>query len=363
GEGDLRQIAAVDEAAESQHAVSHLSGARENGGAAGEMCGVRDADSRRGSGLRRVRGACRRAAVTSGGRAFRFPRRGSVRASEVSTTRLRPGYDMEEVDAFLDAVRDTFLGVRQPPLTAEEIRAKQFATTRLRPGYDEEEVDAFLQDVEARLRARCAECGAETGGAVQVCAACGAPAVARPPVAVGPTPETCLTCGAGTAGHPPRCPAPATGERAPPGPGGPRRSGAAGHGRPARGGGQAGPLARAVGGRAGLGHGGLRGHPGHRREVVRGTRARPVAAEMAARGDARVAGVRVRAAHHAVRWRWRWRRRGMTSSRSPGLGPEVDPGRPLQPSQRSRGIPHRPGSLTARIVPRPPACAETTATG
>jgi len=185
GEGDLRQIAAVDEAAESQHAVSHLSGARENGGAAGEMCGVRDADSRRGSGLRRVRGACRRAAVTSGGRAFRFPRRGSVRASEVSTTRLRPGYDMAQVDGFLDAVRDTFLGVRQPPLTAEEIRAKQFATTRLRPGYDEEEVDAFLEDVEARLRVKCAECGAESARATEVCARCGAP-VAGPESAADP---------------------------------------------------------------------------------------------------------------------------------------------------------------------------------
>jgi len=134
-------------------------------------------------------------------------------SARFSTTRLRPGYDMEEVDAFLDAVRDTFLGVRQPPLTAEEIRAKQFATTRLRPGYDEEEVDAFLQDVEARLRARCAECGAETGGAVQVCAACGAPAVARPPVAVDPTPETCLTCGTVTAEHLPGCPAEATVKR------------------------------------------------------------------------------------------------------------------------------------------------------
>ena len=66
-----------------QHAVSHLAGARENGGAAGEMCRVRDGDSRRGSGLRRVRGACRRAAICSGGRAVRFPHRGSVLVSEV----------------------------------------------------------------------------------------------------------------------------------------------------------------------------------------------------------------------------------------------------------------------------------------
>jgi DivIVA domain-containing protein len=92
---------------------------------------------------------------------------------------------MEQVDGFLDAVGDTFLGVRQPPLTAEEIRAKQFATTRLRPGYDEEEVDAFLEDVEARLRVRCAECGAESARATEVCARCGAP-VAGPESAADP---------------------------------------------------------------------------------------------------------------------------------------------------------------------------------
>ena len=67
---------------------------------------------------------------------------------------LRPGYDMEEVDAFLGAIGDAFLGVREPSLTADEIRDKQFSATRLRLGYDEEEVDAFLDEVEARLRAR-----------------------------------------------------------------------------------------------------------------------------------------------------------------------------------------------------------------
>ncbi len=36
---------------------------------------------------------------------------------EFSTTRLRPGYDIEEVDAFLEAVRQTFLGIREPSLT------------------------------------------------------------------------------------------------------------------------------------------------------------------------------------------------------------------------------------------------------
>jgi DivIVA domain-containing protein len=71
-----------------------------------------------------------------------------------SVTRLRPGYDPGQVDAFLEAVSDTFLGVREPPLTASEVRDKQFTTTRLRPGYDEEEVDAFLDETEWRLATR-----------------------------------------------------------------------------------------------------------------------------------------------------------------------------------------------------------------
>jgi len=37
------------------------------------------------------------------------------------------------------------------PLTPADVRNKQFSTTRLRPGYDEEEVDAFLDEVEADL--------------------------------------------------------------------------------------------------------------------------------------------------------------------------------------------------------------------
>jgi DivIVA domain-containing protein len=37
------------------------------------------------------------------------------------------------------------------PLTPADVRNKQFGTTRLRPGYDEEEVDAFLDEVDAEL--------------------------------------------------------------------------------------------------------------------------------------------------------------------------------------------------------------------
>src|ERR1700721_4162058 len=37
------------------------------------------------------------------------------------------------------------------PLSPADVRNKQFSTTRLRPGYDEEEVAAFLDEVEAEL--------------------------------------------------------------------------------------------------------------------------------------------------------------------------------------------------------------------
>ena len=37
------------------------------------------------------------------------------------------------------------------PLMPVDVRNKQFATTRLRPGYDEEEVNAFLDEVEAEM--------------------------------------------------------------------------------------------------------------------------------------------------------------------------------------------------------------------
>ena len=37
------------------------------------------------------------------------------------------------------------------PLTPEDVQNKRFAVTRFRPGYDEDEVDAFLDEVEAEL--------------------------------------------------------------------------------------------------------------------------------------------------------------------------------------------------------------------
>ena len=76
-------------------------------------------------------------------------------STRFSTSRLRVGrYDTAEVDAFRDAVRDTFLGVGRSPLTWRAPPGKQFTTTRrLRPGYDPEQVDAFLDKAERKLAA------------------------------------------------------------------------------------------------------------------------------------------------------------------------------------------------------------------
>ena len=129
-----------------------------------------------------------------------------VEATKFSTTRLRPGYDQEQVNAFLDAIGETFLGIRNPAVSPDEVRNKMFLTTRLRPGYEEEEVDAFLDEAGLRLatqlgvpyeaparersagaaraaQVRCMECGTESAGATGICPRCGAPLAHQWPVA------------------------------------------------------------------------------------------------------------------------------------------------------------------------------------
>ena len=75
-------------------------------------------------------------------------------STRFSVSSLRVGYDTAEVDAFREAVRDTFLGVSRSPLTWRAPPGKRFTTSRrLRAGYDPEEVDAFLDEAERRLAA------------------------------------------------------------------------------------------------------------------------------------------------------------------------------------------------------------------
>jgi DivIVA domain-containing protein len=70
-----------------------------------------------------------------------------------TTPRLWEGYATAEVDTFRKELRDTFLGVRPPPLTWDKAHDKQFTHTLLRPGYKVKQVDAFLDKAEQRLAA------------------------------------------------------------------------------------------------------------------------------------------------------------------------------------------------------------------
>jgi DivIVA domain-containing protein len=68
--------------------------------------------------------------------------------AQFSTTRLRPGYDEEEVDKFLDKlIADLSDCGRLDPARVRDVK---FTQTRLRPGYTEEDVDAFLDEVTAQ---------------------------------------------------------------------------------------------------------------------------------------------------------------------------------------------------------------------
>jgi DivIVA domain-containing protein len=87
------------------------------------------------------------------------------------------------------------------PLTPADVRNKQFSTTRLRPGYDEEEVDAFLDEVEAELdrliqeneelRAKLAEClrGKVPGGMSMPMASAPVQEQPKPEMMMPPQPE------------------------------------------------------------------------------------------------------------------------------------------------------------------------------
>ncbi|MEV0625667.1 DivIVA domain-containing protein [Nonomuraea wenchangensis] len=87
------------------------------------------------------------------------------------------------------------------PLTPADVRNKQFSTTRLRPGYDEEEVDAFLDEVEAELdrliqeneelRAKLGEClrGKVPGGMSMPMASAPVQEQPKPEMMAPPQPE------------------------------------------------------------------------------------------------------------------------------------------------------------------------------
>ena len=69
-----------------------------------------------------------------------------------SSSRFGPGYEMAEVDEFLDRC-ERALATGDASVTEETVRGARFSQTRFREGYDVAEVDSYLEDVMApRLR-------------------------------------------------------------------------------------------------------------------------------------------------------------------------------------------------------------------
>ncbi|MBD2895850.1 Cell cycle protein GpsB [Actinomadura sp. RB99] len=66
---------------------------------------------------------------------------------------MRPGYDVRDVDAFLDRVISGLRGAA-PPVSARDVRESAFRVVRLGPGYDEQEVDRFLTQLAGALEGR-----------------------------------------------------------------------------------------------------------------------------------------------------------------------------------------------------------------
>ncbi|WP_425847084.1 DivIVA domain-containing protein [Agrococcus sp. TSP3-2-1] len=81
-----------------------------------------------------------------------------VISARFATTRFGPGYDMDDVDDFLDRVATTLRAYAEGDgdgidVLAVDVSAQRFATTTLREGYAQLEVDDFLDRAETALRA------------------------------------------------------------------------------------------------------------------------------------------------------------------------------------------------------------------
>ncbi|TDC61965.1 DivIVA domain-containing protein [Actinomadura sp. GC306] len=76
-----------------------------------------------------------------------------IQNARFSGAGVRSGYDVRDVDAFLDRV---IAGLRgsAPPVTARDVRESAFRVVRFGPGYDEQEVDRFLLQLASALERR-----------------------------------------------------------------------------------------------------------------------------------------------------------------------------------------------------------------
>ena len=81
----------------------------------------------------------------------------TVEIDRVSFTQVkfREGYDIDEVDAFVAAVRASIAAGPSAAgaLGSDAVRNTRFQPTKFRPGYNQDEVDALLSQAEDTLRA------------------------------------------------------------------------------------------------------------------------------------------------------------------------------------------------------------------
>ncbi len=75
---------------------------------------------------------------------------GWIQNAKFPSSGMRAGYDVRDVDAFLDRVVAGLRGYATP-MTARDIRECAFRTVRIGHGYDEAEVDRFLLQLAAAL--------------------------------------------------------------------------------------------------------------------------------------------------------------------------------------------------------------------
>ncbi|WP_396445917.1 DivIVA domain-containing protein [Actinomadura sp.] len=73
-----------------------------------------------------------------------------IQNARFASSGLRAGYDVRDVDAFLDRVIAGLRGTA-PPVTARDVRETVFRVVRLLPGYEEQEVDRFLVQLASAL--------------------------------------------------------------------------------------------------------------------------------------------------------------------------------------------------------------------
>ncbi len=76
------------------------------------------------------------------------------REPEFGTVRMREGYDLDDVDDFVDLVVDSLDGKGNRKVTPEQIERYEFKIVRMRTGYSMEDVDRWLDEAAAELRAR-----------------------------------------------------------------------------------------------------------------------------------------------------------------------------------------------------------------